>query len=127
MPEGMHTAGPVGRPHVPTSEQLGLIIVIGGSVFNAETSSDGTQTAVRINSACCDDLGYWSKGFDSNFLSLLQFLPFLASLLQRLFHSFPYVFTSKSISFVLNPFYLQCPPPPHFFILFLPLQLFLIS
>lgn len=88
MPGGLHTTGRAGRPDVPlTSKQSGLIIVMGGSVFNTETSPNWTQTAERINSDC-DDLGYSSKDFDSNFLSFLQFFPFLASYLQRLFHSF---------------------------------------
>jgi hypothetical protein len=46
MPGGLHTTGQAGTPHVPaTSKQYGLIIVMGGSVFNTEISSDGTQTA----------------------------------------------------------------------------------
>jgi hypothetical protein len=107
MPRRMHTTGQPGRYHVPpTSEQSGLIIMIGGSVLSTETSSDGTQTAERINSACADDLGYCSKVFDSNFLS---FLPTILS--------FPCFVPSTSISFVLKPFLSIVPISLYFFFL----------
>jgi hypothetical protein len=101
-----------GRPALRSTniQQSGLIILVGGSVFKTETSSARTETTDLISTACCDDLGYWSKGFDSNFLSFLKFFPFVASFLQRPFHSFwtPFIY-NVPYSFLLPLFHLRMP------------------